>query len=855
LHESRATVTIGLVTLRQSGTSATEATIQAGGQERPSKPPHERIGRYVVLEEVGAGAMGRVLRAYDPRLRREVALKLVRAALDETSYESVMHEAQAMAQLAHPNIVAVYDADVVDGEPFLAMEYVEGGTLADWIAEGARPWSEVLEVFTQAGQGLAAAHEAGIVHRDFKPGNVMRRSDGRVQVTDFGIAMEADAGDAHAAGTPGYMAPEQHEGAAADARSDQYAFCVSLWEALTGQRPFDSDDLVANKKAMRLRMSAPIRALPKPARDALQRGLSPDPSERHASIEALLSALAFTPGRTRSAVLGAGTVAVIGLCLVGWQWHREAQARERCDAEADMVPALWDDASRASVREAFVASGVANGGSVFERAAPWLDAYAKTWADTRREQCLAQAKDPLSQASAACLEEHRLRFAELIGALARADAGVVNRSVKAVAGLRSPVECSDEQSLRVRAPLPTDDERREQLAKLQGERARLHASLAAGRAPEIAKSVEELLDQARAIDWAPAVVDALLDAAEVREAMSDFKGARAAAEEAFARALAEDYDVAALSASTRLVYVVGYGMSKHDEGLQWSRTGDAIARRLGFDDDHPRRLALLNNTGVLHWARGDYESAKAAHQQAIEIKRTLLGPEHPGVASSLDNYGITLATMGDLEGARVAFESSLELTVAALGEDHPSIADAVTRLGTIASELGETKLAREYLERSLALTEAAVGPEHSDVALVLINLATTLVDHGAAEEALSRAERAMGLLPDRGSTPHPYRPSAAFVIGQAHSRLGHARQAVDAFEETARLRRATLPDGHPDRLGAEVALAQARLIRARSIEPVAAMALVDEALAELPEHERTEAIRAEIEAWRASAGG
>ena len=846
------TATIDSVSLGQSGADATAVTVQSGDRELPSAPPHERKGRYLVLEEVGVGAMGRVLRAYDPRLRREVALKLVRGAHDDDSYQAVLQEAQAMAKLAHPNIVAVYDADMVDEQPFLAMEYVEGGTLADWIAEGPKQWDEVLDAFTQAGHGLAAAHAAGIVHRDFKPGNVMRRSDGRVQVTDFGIAMEGDAGDARLAGTPGYMAPEQHDGKPADARSDQYALCVSIWEALAGKRPFDSEDLVDNKKQLRFRPAAAIRGLPRSSRDALLRGLAPDPSERHPTVDALLTALASTPGRWKSAALAAGGIVAAGAGLLAWQMHREALERERCDQEAAIVPSVWHDA-RAGIRDAFVDAG--NGEAVFDRAAPWLDEYASAWADSRREQCLAGPTTPYADVAVACFEEHRVRFAELLEALSKADARVVDRTVKAVAGLRSPAECNDEQALRVRAPLPEDAERRRQLAELQAERARVSAGLTAGRAPDVAETIEELLERARALDWPPALVDVLIETAEVREAMSDFEGAREAAEEAFTRALAADYDVAALSACARLVYVVGYGLSKHDEGLQWSRTGDAIARRLGYGDHHPRRLALLNNTGVLHWARGDYEAAKAAHERAIEIKRELLGPEHPGVASSLDNYGITLATMGAFGEAKAAFEASLELTVAALGEDHPSVADALTRLGSVASELGDNEQARAYLERSLELTEANLGPQHSDVALVLVNLATAMLDDGAPKEALARAERAYGLVSTDRGTPHPYRSSAAFVVGRAHAELGQPDKAVTAFEEAATLRRATLPDEHPERITAEVALAKARLLRAKQLtdaDPAGARALVDSALSELPNHSRAEAIRGELEAWRAS---
>ena len=220
-----------------------------------------RIGRFVVEASIGEGGMGCVYRAFDPQLQRHVALKLLRAA-DRNANARALREAQAMARLAHPHVIAVFDVGEHDGAIFFAMEMVDGMTLRDWIAEGPHPWREVLAKYRPAGEGLAAAHQAGLVHRDFKPANVLIGRDGRVQVTDFGLArgtaaISSDevpvAGTTHPStdprltqdgvvlGTPPYMAPEQSRGHDPDPRSDQYAFCVALYEALFGVRPFVAD--------------------------------------------------------------------------------------------------------------------------------------------------------------------------------------------------------------------------------------------------------------------------------------------------------------------------------------------------------------------------------------------------------------------------------------------------------------------------------------------------------------------------------------------------------------------------------------------------------------------------------------
>jgi serine/threonine protein kinase len=216
-----------------------------------------KVGRFVVLGDLGAGGMGHVVRAFDPQLGREVALKRLHADGPEASARAI-REAQAVASLSHPNVIAVYDFGEHDDAIFIALELVEGKTLREWMSDGPYPWAIVLDRLEAAGRGLAAAHRVGLVHRDFKPSNVLVGDDGRVRVTDFGLArfiaapsdaMVGDASDSLSSGdvcltrsgvvlgTPAYMAPEQHAGAS-DPSSDQYAFCVVLFEALYGERPF-----------------------------------------------------------------------------------------------------------------------------------------------------------------------------------------------------------------------------------------------------------------------------------------------------------------------------------------------------------------------------------------------------------------------------------------------------------------------------------------------------------------------------------------------------------------------------------------------------------------------------------------
>ncbi|MBL8957872.1 MAG: protein kinase, partial [Myxococcaceae bacterium] len=275
--------------------------------QAPVQPAAGRtLGRYVLLDVIGAGGMGVVYSAYDPVLERKVALKLVRKERGAPAeVESrLMREGKSIAQLAHQNIVSVFDMGSSDGQVFVAMELVGGGSLKKWLRDGPRHWREVLEKFVAAGDGLAAAHKAGIVHRDFKPENVLVGEDGRVRVTDFGLASSVGilpelqapspgtldvrlTQSGAVMGTPAYMAPEQHQASVADARSDQFSYCVALWEALYGVRPYTAG---SSGEPWRFVEPPPDVRVPPWVRRAVERGLSLDRAGRWPSMEPLVAA-------------------------------------------------------------------------------------------------------------------------------------------------------------------------------------------------------------------------------------------------------------------------------------------------------------------------------------------------------------------------------------------------------------------------------------------------------------------------------------------------------------------------------------------------------------------------------------
>ena len=318
---------------------------KASEPRRPLEPVvagGDTIGRYIVLRRLGAGGMGVVYAAYDPQLDRKVALKLLRTGMGLGEGEArarLVREAQAIAQLSHPNVVAVYDVGTAaSGEVYVAMEFVEGDTLTQWLARWDRPWRELLEIFREAGRGLAAAHAVGLLHRDFKPDNVLVGSDGRVRVTDFGLARSLVTGPSEDSfvgrpdlaalrvtltatgavmGTPRYMAPEQLRGGDVGAAADQFGFCVALYEALYGCHPIVGDTAAKMlEEGARARPPPDEGTVPAWIAPILLRGLDPHPARRFPSMAALIAELAPpAPSRSRRtyvAVLGAAALVLGG---------------------------------------------------------------------------------------------------------------------------------------------------------------------------------------------------------------------------------------------------------------------------------------------------------------------------------------------------------------------------------------------------------------------------------------------------------------------------------------------------------------------------------------------------------------
>lgn len=802
--------------------AAHDATV-AEGMTAPPPTANARagvlLGRYVVIEHAGAGAMGSVLRAYDPRLRREVAIKRVRAGgRDPAAQRRLLREAQAMAQLSHPHVVAVYDVEPSDEGVYFVMEYVPGGTLEQWAAARPRTLPEILDVMRRAGEGLAAAHHAELVHRDFKPTNVMVSEDGRVKVTDFGLAKPAASPEPTASGpappvddqltmagtvmgTPRYMAPEQHMGADADARADQFAWCVTLWELLAGAPPFAGKSVqeLATSKVQGPPPWPRAHPIPGPVLAAIRRGLSVDPTDRWPSMAALLAAVERWHTRARRRRIGA--VGLGGLALVaaalGWRAWQEHVAIASCEAAGEEIVATWPGR-----REALLA-GLASvdpdtASSTAARASPWLDAWAEEWRTARTEVCLATEVShtlpaELGPRALGCLDASRIQVQVVLDQVAAGEPAAARGAVAAFAAPMELDACTDRMRLE-QTPWPTVDQSktvavlRERLAHATGLRL-------AGRYAPAAEEAEEVLKAALPLGFRPLVVEAELALGMVLELRADYEAAPTHLRAAFFEAASVGMDRVALEAAARLVFTVGVRLARHDEGIEWAEHARVYVTRLG-ETGRLSSASLWSNEAALRRLRGEHDEAIRLHEQALELRERILGPAHPDVATSLSNLGLVWSDKGDLAKARELHERALAIRERTLGPHHPHVASSLDNVGGVARAMGEYETARALHERALASWERTVGPEHPSVALCLNNLAVVYLRLGDALAGTRAAERALAIREAQLGRDHPDVAMTLDVLASLRWSAGRRDEAVAMSERSLAIREQALGPTH-----------------------------------------------------------
>ncbi len=836
----------------------------------------EAVGRYVILERVGAGGMGVVYAAWDPKLDRKVALKLLHG--DNADHgQRLEREAQAMARLTHPNVIAVHDVGEVEGRVFVAMEFVEGETLTRWARlergearpEAAEPreWSAILEVMLAAGRGLAAAHAEGLIHRDFKPDNVMIGGDGRVRVMDFGLVRAAvgeaaapseaalrrtqqagaleqlaiesssvlDSEITHAGallGTPAYMAPEQLRGDEADARADQFSFCVALWQCLYGVRPFAGDSPLAVLFAIshaKFHEPPPGRTVPSWVRRALERGLASDPAARWPDMQRLLAALSDDPkAKRRPWLLGVASLAVAVAAGAAALALEQPAPPAPCARAGEELRALWTPERRAELEGRFGASELVYAGETWDRVGPRLDAWAEGWVAARRTACedtqvRQQQSAELLDLRMACLDERRDRFAALVELLAAADATVIEKAVEAVDALPELEICSDRNWLTASVRPPEQPELAAGVAQLRSELARVNTLIVAGKAAEAVEPATRLDARAAELGWTPAIAEAALALGLARQESGKFDEARPALERAYFSARRSGHDEVTVRAGIYLIYTLSLGLGEFELAAGWIDHTLAEAERIGRDD----LLAEVHSAiGIHHYVRGEIDPASKALARSLALHRS---SESAGVGDAHVNYGTILAR-ADPNNAAVAF-AALELGMrtleASYGPHHPHFAAALSNYATVLGQLGRHREAIALLERALKIAQPALGATHPTVGRLQLNLATNFMglsregDEAASERALEFAERSLATHEAAFGDGHSMVAQSQRSIASALLELERIDEAITHADRAIELWAANFGEAHPDTLASQLVRARCDIRRGRTTEALA----------------------------------
>jgi len=647
----------------------TESTVEYLEQVEPRSTEEEaraaaldarrlKIGRYQLLEIAGAGGMGLVWGAWDPELERRVALKLVRSS-SAGSRDRMQREGQVLAQLSHPNIVPIFDVGIVDDQVYLVMEWIHGETLRAF-SDRTTDRAALLDVYRQAGEGLAAAHRAGVVHRDFKPDNAIVGDDGRVRVLDFGLALRDDdeLGSPAVAGTPRYMPPEQSRGGEVSAAGDQYAFCVSLREAMTR-----------------------LGAVPGWIAAIVERGTDADPAKRFESLEALLDDLRRDPARRRRRLLlGVGAfVAALGAFAIG-RTGRDAAAPavEMCSGATAEIATSWGPPRRAAV--------VANLGKLApvgepERVARQVDDYAAAWAAEHRSACLANERAELTpalyQERLRCLARARSQLATLGELLAAVTADGLDDALRAARSLPNVSACADDPG--VEPPAAAIRERVDAVERAIG-RALV---LAIAHQPDAVELANRAARDAAATGYAPAIARAELAAG--RAVLAAREDATGRFDLAMHSALRASDDVTAVEAYARWIFALPV-----DKPIEHWPVMVEIAERLGRPGRVARAL-MYNNHGVVRMVANEIPAARELFEKARAAA---------GDASDIELVAISqnlAMIMDDSDAAAALFRAAYKRLAAVLGTDHHDTLSAGWKLAYATRPL---QPARQTIEAS-----------------------------------------------------------------------------------------------------------------------------------------------------------
>jgi eukaryotic-like serine/threonine-protein kinase len=769
----------------------------------------DRIGRYRLIGELGAGAMGVVYLAEDPELDRQIALKVVRTPSRGNAQASLVAEAQSMARLQHPNVVAVHDVGLDHGRVFVAMELVKGITLSHWLATERRDWREILTVFVGAARGLAAAHGAGLVHRDFKPDNVLIDRQRVARLCDFGLARPpAEQGERKCAGTPPYMAPEQHDGAPVTEAADQFAFATALWDALFGSLPFRGKDVVELADAKRLgRIATPPRGkAPRWLAQVLQRALAPVPSARFASLAALERALVRGLGRRRRAVVASAGFALSASAFIIGNLHAARDVATPCSGAAAESTLAWNPAIRDRLAS-HLRQLSPYGREEAQRLDRDLEAFANRWAGGYHAACLANARGeltaPIYERELACLERSRVAFETAVDMLGGISAHRLSDAIVAARSLPEASRCRTE-ALVVGAPLPPTQLASEAAAlALELERARVYART---RDPDARKAAAAAVAHSEQLGYRPLIARAYLVAGMAMLSVDDTLGAIPALDRAANTALGVGDDPMFIEAYAREIFAIAITEAAQlppqaARALGALPFAEQIAVRLGPGATFARPL-LFNNAGIALRSAGDNAGARAWFGKALDEPRTREGDLE--LASAYGNLALVTVDPAQRHHLMAQERAMIERLV---GANHVMTLDARLKASIfVANPLHAAAEQRELCDRYRRFHPTTA---RSRIDLCLYQLGWLAEERGDVAEARS----AFAGIPESGSPQD--------LAARVHRRLlaGQPRDALrEAHFAIARLKGEWWTRIYA--VDAQIALAEAQVQLARASDAI-----------------------------------
>ncbi len=811
-------------------------------EDTPPLPPNFQpptFEGYVVLDQVGEGGMGVVFAAYDPKLDRKVALKLLHSRGQQgedsgAATQRLLREAQAMAKLSHPNVVSVYQVGMHGGAIFIAMEFVDGATLTDWLKPGTHGWQDTLAVLVKAGRGLEAAHAAGLVHRDFKPDNVLIGRDGRVRVSDFGLARvqaapapepSAEAGReasrdvaSHSsvgglAGTPRYMAPEQHHLARIEARADQFSFCVTLYEALFRQRPFDGNtyaELAFNVTQGSLRPMPAMPKVPRAVRNALLRGLSTDPEQRFPTMTALLDVLDRKPVSRRNIAIAC--VGVVGLAVgtASFVTRDNSSAAATCADPSDKLATIWNDAKRATIASAFAATKLPYAELARSSVFDVLDRRSKDWIAMHRDACVAtrvrgDQSEALLDRRMLCLERQRTELAELVELLAKGGPDIVRNATVTARRLTPLDTCADAEALMSDTALPTDPVARAELAAIQREVARGRLMLNAARFADGLTIARTAVERASKMSYPPIEAEALLLDGQLENQIGELAKAEALLTRAAERADIGRDDRVKATALVELVYLLGHSMGESAKADIVSQLASSALARVG--NLRELEALLARNTGALRFVEGRYDEARTLFEHCLALRRTLFGENHPDVATALDHLGTATLRLGKPDEALAFHARAVEILERVLGAEHPSTAQAINNLGTAYASQNNLDEAERLYRKALELWQRTLGDKHSEIAVARANLGALALARGDHAAAIAEFGKALEIERAALGPNHPTVAETLADLGHAEIARDKPERAIEPLTEAVRIWEASTHVSHEGQV-ARFALAE-----------------------------------------------